>query len=64
MSGPIIINAPRTFVRIEVRRMVDGRDVIESAEVVRADALDNFFGENGFADWLRRLNEAPFRRRT
>lgn len=60
MNGAIIINAPCTFVRIEVRRMVDGRDIIESTEVVRTESLENFFGENGLADWLRRLNETPF----
>ncbi len=59
----ITINAPCTFIRIEVRRTGDGRDVIESAEVVRTEALENFFGENGLADWMRRLNETPFNRR-
>lgn len=63
MTGPIIINGRCTFVRIEVRRTADGRDIIESAEVIRTNALDNFFGENGPAEWIRKLNEGRFERR-
>lgn len=59
----IVVNAPCTFIRLEVRRTVDGRDIIESAKVIRAESLENFFGENGLEDWLQRLNEAPFSRR-
>ncbi|MEP0825920.1 MAG: hypothetical protein HRF40_10575 [Nitrososphaera sp.] len=58
-----VIDAPCTFIRIEVRRTVDGRDVIESAEVIRTESLENFFGENGLEGWLRRLNEGRFDRR-
>jgi hypothetical protein len=65
MNGPIVINGPLingpcTLIRIEVRRTVDGRDVIESAEVIRTNSLDNFFGENGVVDWVRKLNGGRF----